>query len=204
MHFRGAPRRLRSRSESAAGRDGAGAFKKSNLRTSSRLLRPAPPHWTPMVATIRRKGFAAIRRRVRAHVIDQKGCDLGCGSIGVKQQCCGKRVCETCALNLVRVRSPVGLATTCQIACPFCRHVRSLTHERVKALMRLRCPSHAKPVEVVGAKQAPAFWFTSHVKSTAATHAGGLSSWHASLACAQRWHGQRSTQWNWSRRGEGA
>ena len=119
LHFRGAPRRLRSRSESAAGRDGAGAFKKSNLRTTSRLLRPAPPHWTRMVATIRRKGFAAIRRRVRAHVIDQKGCDLGCGSIGVKQQCCGKRVCETCALNLVRVRSPVGLATTCQIACPF-------------------------------------------------------------------------------------
>ena len=150
MHFPGAPRRLRSRSESAAGRDGAGAFKKSNLCTSSHLLRPAPPHWARMVATIRRKSFAAIRRRVRAHVIDQKGCDLGCGSIGVKQQCCGKRVCETCALNLVRVRSPVGLATTCQIACPFCRHVRSLTHERVKALMRLRCPSHAKPVEVVG------------------------------------------------------
>ena len=103
-----------------------------------------------MVAAIPRKNFATIRRRVRVHALAQKRCDLGCGTIGVKQQCCGKRVCGTCALNLVRARDTVavGCAHLCQITCPFCRHVRSLTQAKMKTLMRLHCPSHAKTVEV--------------------------------------------------------
>ena len=85
----------------------------------------------------------------------KKQCELtGCAeSWQFDAPCCNKRLCEACLLNVMQVCRCLQ-AYAFLYVCPFCRAKEPLALPRVRGLMGVHCPTHAKVVETCDKKQA--------------------------------------------------